>query len=129
MFTYLDELVSKNSEILQTQTSILEGPVPALGVKNFASLPNKPAIFKVTKGEMCHIHPPDGSTHLTLSLADQKRVIELGWGRRHRLSGAILPWNYTFIYAPRSDDEFVTWKSVVNASATFCCADIGEIKT
>lgn len=39
------------------------------------------------EGWVCHIHPPDGSTQLLPALAGQKSVIELGRGRRHRLSG------------------------------------------
>lgn len=131
MFAFLDALVAANPETLQTQTSVLEGPVPAMGVKGFAEMMDgsKPEVLKRTRGEMCHIHPPDGSTHLQLSLADQKRVIELGWARRHRLSGGVmLPWNYTFIYAPRNEGEMETWKIIVCAAAKFCCADIGEIQ-
>ena len=128
MFEYLDEIAAKTPNILQTRLSILEGPIPSLGVKDFAALKDKPDIFRVTRGEMCHIHPPDGSTHLTLSLTDQKLLIELGWARRHPLSGVILPWGYTFLYAPRNEKEFETWKRVVNASVKFCCADIGEVR-
>lgn len=131
MYGYLDTLASLNSEVLQIQTSVLEGPVPAMGLKSFKEMVDgdKPAVSKGTRGETCHIHPPDGSTHLIMSLADQKRVIELGWGRRHRLSGGgMLPWNYTFIYAPRNEDEMEAWKTIVVAAARFCCADVGEIK-
>lgn len=132
MFGYLDALVAANGEALQTQTSVLEGPVPALGMKGFAQMrpEDRPQVLTRTKGEMCHIHPPDGSTHLVMSLADQRRVIELGWGRRHRLSGSsILPWNYTFIYAPRNEEELEAWKTIVTAGARFCCADACDIAT
>lgn len=131
MYEYIDTLATANSEVLQIQTSVLEGPVPALGFKGFRNMADgdKPAILGKTRGEMCHIHPPDGSTHLILSLTDQKRVIELGWGRRHRLSGGgMLPWNYTFIYAPRDEDEMDVWKAIVIAAAGFCCANVAEIK-
>lgn len=131
MYGYLDALVAVNSEALQTQTSVLEGPVPAMGMQGFAKMSDseKPQVLRSTRGEMCHIHPPDGSTHLVMSLADQKRVIELGWGRRHRLSGGpMLPWNYTFIYAPRNEEEIESWKSIVTAAAKFCCADVCDIQ-
>lgn len=131
MSAYLDALVAANPEALQSQTSVLEGPVPAMGMKDFAQMADesKPEVLKLTLGEMCHIHPPDGSTHLQLSLADQKRVIELGWGSRHRLSGGgILPWNYTFIYAPRNEGEMYTWKAIVSAATKFCCAGLADIK-
>lgn len=131
MFSYLDELVGANAGALQTKTSVLEGPVPAMGMKDFESMPEarRPQVLTRTAGEMCHIHPPDGSTHLLLSLADQKRVIELGWGRRHRLSGGgLLPWNYTFIYAPRDEEEMVVWRSIVVAGARFCLADVAQVR-
>ncbi|KUI61516.1 hypothetical protein VP1G_08696 [Cytospora mali] len=131
MYGYLDALVAANPGALQTRTSVLEGPVPAMAMRNFQSMPeaSRPEVMVHTRGEMCHIHPPDGSTHLLLSLADQKRVIELGWGRRHRLSGGgMLPWNYTFIYAPRNEEEMDTWKSIVVAGARFCCADVAEVQ-
>lgn len=129
MYEYLDSLATSNSEVVQIQTSVLEGPVPAMGMKGFQEMAEtgQPKVLKVTRGEMCHIHPPDGSTHLILSLADQKRVIELGWGRRHRLSGGgWLPWNYTFVYAPRNEEELATWKTIVNAAIQFCCADVAS---
>lgn len=132
MLGFLDALVASNADALQTQTSILEGPVPAMGIKDYKSMSeaSKPKALALTRGEICHIHPPDGSTHLVLSLADQQRVIELGWGRRHRLSGGgFLPWNFTFIYAPRNEEEIAVWERIVIASAKFCCAGIAEIQT
>lgn len=130
MFAYLDALVAANDEALQVQTSVLEGPVPAMGMRNFAEMDrrNHPKILQSTRGEMCHIHPPDGSTHLIMSLVDQRRVIELGWGRRHRLSGGMLPWNYTFIYAPRDEEELAVWKRIVYSGASFCCASFAQIR-
>lgn len=127
MYQYLDSLATANPEVVQIQTSVLEGPVPAMGMKGFRDMEEslRPKMLRATRGEMCHIHPPDGSTHLILSLADQKRVIELGWGRRHRLSGGgMLPWNYTLIYAPRDEEELATWKTIVNAAVHFCSADM-----
>lgn len=129
MFAYLDALVAANGDALQTQTSVLEGPVPAMGLSEEVGEQDRPEVLRSTRGEMCHIHPPDGSTHLVMSLADQKRVIELGWGRRHRLSGGgRLPWNYTFVYAPRNDDELAVWQSIVQAGARFCCAGFSGLQ-
>jgi hypothetical protein len=128
MYTYLDALVAAHSSVLQTQKSVLEGPVPAVGIKSFASLSDaeSPVVYRSTRGEIIHIHPPDGSTHLIMSLADQKNVIETGWGRRHRLSGGgRLPWGYTFAYAPRNDMEFRVWKLLVEAAVQFCLANLG----
>lgn len=127
MYKYLDSIVASHSRWLQTQKSVLEGPVPAVGIRNFALLSDaeKPKVLRATRGEMIHIHPPDGSTHMIVSLADQKSVIETGWGRRHRLSGGgMLPWNYTFIYAPRNEMEFEVWKVIVGAAVQFCTANL-----
>lgn len=127
MYEYFDLLAAANAEVVQIRTSVLEGPVPAMHMKEFRGMAEsvRPKVLEATCGEMCHIHPPDGSTHLILSLADQKRVIELGWGRRHRLSGGPrLPWNYTFIYAPRNEEEMATWKAIVDAAVRFCSADV-----
>jgi hypothetical protein len=63
-----------------------------------------------------------------LSLVDQKRVIELGWGRRHRLSGSVVPWNYTLVYAPRDAEELEVWKRITIAGARFCRADQGGVE-
>lgn len=131
MYGYLDTLAAANPEVLQIKTSVLEGPVPAMAMNGFADMADssKPEVLKLTRGELCHIHPPDGSTHLIISLTDQKRVIEFGWGRRHRLSGGgMIPWNYTFIYAPRNEEEIEVWKGIVVAAARFCSADVAEIK-
>ncbi|KAF2658699.1 hypothetical protein K491DRAFT_689997 [Lophiostoma macrostomum CBS 122681] len=126
MFAYLEDIVLKDSVHFQTHLSVLEGPVPALQIKDFANIAERPAVYTWTRGEVCHIHPPDGSTHVVLSLADQRRAIELGWSRRHRLSGGMLPWNYTLIYAPRNDEEFEIWKTIVDAGTKFCCAMLGN---
>lgn len=126
MNLHLDALVKINGKLLQRELSRLEGPVPA--VQLHPSLPIPPFLER-TLGEMIHIHPPDGSTHVVLSLEDSKTVIEIGWGQRHRLSGGqMLPWNYTLIYAPRNEEEYKTWKGIVEAAARFCCAELGNIE-
>ncbi|KAH7401035.1 hypothetical protein DE146DRAFT_654701 [Phaeosphaeria sp. MPI-PUGE-AT-0046c] len=128
MYAHLDHVASLHTPLLEIQDSVLEGPVPALCIKDFSSISDskKPDVFRATKGEMTHVHPPDGSTHLILSLADQKRVIEMGWGLRHRLSGGgLLPWNYTFVYAPRNEREFEVWKGIVGAAVGFCAKNVG----
>ncbi|KAJ4287743.1 hypothetical protein N0V90_012447 [Kalmusia sp. IMI 367209] len=131
MFAYLDTVVASHRSVLQTQKSVLEGPVPAVGIKDFKFPPeaDRPNVIRATRGEIIHIHPPDGSTHMVMSLADQKSVIELGWGRRHRLSGGgMLPWNYTFVYAPRNEAEFEVWKVIIGAAVKFCIANIEDAK-
>lgn len=125
MHKFLSALVAANSSVLQYELSVLEGPVPAVQLKSDIA---RPAFLKTTKGEMIHVHPPDGSTHLTLSLADSRSVIEQGWGQRHRLSGGLLGWGYTLVYAPRDQRELEVWKGVVWAAARYCCADVHELR-
>ncbi|KAE9964413.1 hypothetical protein BLS_008384 [Venturia inaequalis] len=126
MNAHLDSLVRTNSKLLQRELSRIEGPVPA--VQLHPSLPVS-ALLERTRSEIIHVHPPDGTTHLILSLEDSKSVIERAWGQRHRLSGGkMLPWNYTLVYAPRDEEEFEVWKGVVEAAASFCCADVGCIE-
>jgi hypothetical protein len=126
MFTRLEALVHANGDLLQSELSRLEGPVPAIQLRPSLTLP---PFLERTRGEIIHIHPPDGSTHAVLSLEDSRIVIEKGWGQRHRLSGGVmLPWNYILIYAPRNEAEFGIWKDIVEAVARFCCAEIGNIR-
>ncbi|KAI0152956.1 hypothetical protein GGR57DRAFT_468434 [Xylariaceae sp. FL1272] len=122
MNTYLDTLVSSNPSLYQRELSNLEGPVPAIQV--LAHL-HPPPCLKPTRGELIHIHPPDGSTHVVASLADSKTIIEKEWGQRHRLSAKMLDWGYTLIYAPRDDDEFEVWKGIMGAVAKFVGMEMG----
>lgn len=125
MYSYMEELARANAALLQYELSTLEGPVPALQLNKNQE---RPLWLRKTRGELAHIHPPDGSTHLVLSLVDSKEVIEKGWGQRHRLSGTLLGWGYTLMYAPRNDDEFELWKGVVTAAAGYACADVSKVQ-
>lgn len=126
MNAHLDQLVSENPDLLQRENSLLEGPVPAVQIKKGVSIPE---CLKQTRGELIHVHPPDGSTHLVLSLPDSARVIEQCWGQRHRLSGGpMLQWGYTLIYGPRNEEEFALWKEVVSAAAKFTTSTVGKVQ-
>lgn len=125
MSAYLDSLVEINSKLLTRELSRLEGPFPAVQVQSSIPMPTP---VERTRGEIIHVHPQDGSTHIVLSLEDSRTVIEKRWGERHRLSGGdMLPWTYTLIYAPRNEGEFSIWKDVMEAAAGFCCAESGNI--
>jgi hypothetical protein len=72
----------------------------------FASTP----ITRTCGGEVCHVHPSDGSMHMTLHPADAKIMIESGWGERHPLARGgwcrrFVPREFVLIYAPRNLDE------------------------
>lgn len=125
MNAYLESLVQTNENILQSELSVLEGPVPAVQMNGSVS---RPAYLNSTRGEMIHVHPSDGSTHVVLSLEDSKTAIERGWGQRHRLAGSLLVWGYTLIYAPRDEEELETWRHIVCAAARYCSAERSEIR-
>ena len=125
MALHLQKPVGANPKTLQLDLSRLEGPVPTVQLLDEIG---GPSFLARTRGEIIHVHPPDGSTHLVLSLADSASVIEKGWGQRHRLSGGLLPWSYTLVYAPRTKDELMVWKNVVLASLQFCSAEHGRIE-
>ncbi|KAI0125393.1 hypothetical protein BJ170DRAFT_673677 [Xylariales sp. AK1849] len=125
MNAYLDALVRGNPTVFQRELSYLEGPVPAVQLRYDVE---HPSFLKSTKGELIHIHPPDGSTHIVLSLTDSAKVIEQGWGQRHRLSGGLLTWGYTLIYAPRNEEEFAVWKKIVAAAARFSTTEFADIR-
>lgn len=94
MNAFLDVLAAANKEALLRGLSRLEGTVPA--VQAASGYKGTAAVTEETRGEILHVHPADGSTHMLLSLADSRRVIETGWGERHRLSGGgMVPWGYT----------------------------------
>ena len=57
-------------------------------------------------------------------------MFEAGWGQRHPLSGVglpgalgggvlILPAEYVFVYAPRTEDELLLVMDIVRASVTY----------
>ncbi|KAI1848279.1 hypothetical protein JX266_005992 [Neoarthrinium moseri] len=126
MERYLAALTAANPSLFQSRPSGLEGPYhDAVWLADGVAVP---AFLKGTKGEIMHPHD-DGSTHAVLSLWDASRAIELGWAERHKLSGAVggaIPWGYVFIYAPRNEDEFDSWKSFILAAARFNAASVGS---
>ncbi|KAI0025049.1 hypothetical protein F4780DRAFT_721980 [Xylariomycetidae sp. FL0641] len=119
MEAFLTAIVAANPDLLETRPSRLEGPThDAIWLGRDVTIPK---FLKGTRGELAHVHG-EGSTHLVLSLADATRAIELFWAERHPLSGGpggVIPWNYVLLYAPRSEDEFHTWKTFVAASMRF----------
>ncbi|KAI1341065.1 hypothetical protein F5Y15DRAFT_24210 [Xylariaceae sp. FL0016] len=122
---FLDGLVAANAAVFRRGLSRLEGPVPAVQLRrgDDGAEGGFPASHRVTRGELIHVHPPDGSTHLVLSLVDSAEVIRKGWGQRHRLSGGMLGWGYTLVYAPRDEGELEAWKGIVMAAARFAAKE------
>ena len=65
------------------------------------------------------MHESDLSAHCYLSLADAKEVLEKGWGERHRVSGNLIPLQYTFLYAPRNVGEVEVFIQIIEASVKY----------
>jgi len=122
MKDFLSALAEQNPETIQLKTSGLEGPFQdALWLADGLAIPK---YLKGNKGEFVHPHG-EGSSHVTLSLVDAAKVIELGWAERHKLSGVggVIPWGYVLVYAPRDEEEFGVWMNIVVASMEFVTAD------
>lgn len=61
--------------------------------------------------EFAHIHPPgDGSLHMMLPVAVYDRILAVGWGTPHPISGTML------VFGPRTDDEVeLVWQFIVTS--------------
>ncbi|CAK3893045.1 hypothetical protein DOTSEDRAFT_163739 [Lecanosticta acicola] len=79
------------------------------------------------RGEVIHVHPSDGSMHMTLHPADANMVLECGWGERHPLAGVFydqfLPRGFIMLYAPQNDEEVEVVLRVIRAACWFVCDD------
>ena len=84
-------------------------------------LDNSPAIIHAARGEIAHVHPVDGSMHMTFSPSDAITVLEAGWGERHPLSGKSpsLSIGYLFIYSPRTIEEATVIGQLLSASVAY----------
>lgn len=82
--------------------SVLERGGPALMIQPQVS---KHAGARGTRNEIAHLHPLEGSMHVSLAPRDALLVIERGWGERFGLSGSLLPVTYILVYAPRPGDR------------------------
>ena len=106
---------ARHSQKLKYGTSCLEKHGPGL----FALQPINRS--RHCNGEICHSHPSDGSTHLTLHPVDAAIVILRGWGERHPLSSGgwlarFVPQGFVMVYAPRNNEELVIIRRIVAAA-------------
>jgi len=111
-----DTIAAANRSIVTVAQSKMEPQGNALWLADGLA---PPAIAAKNRGEICHIHESDGSYHVTLSYADAREVIEKGWGERHRVAGTYLNLGYTFVYAPRDEDEVEVMGKVFRAGIAF----------
>jgi hypothetical protein len=114
-----DEGVVQNASLIHYQTSGFERNNKAIFLND--TLQANPKMNKVTHGEIGHIHPSDGSMHLTfLSPSDAKTVIEAGWGEFHGLAGSDrLTQTYMMLYSPRDKKELEITKLVLEAAIKY----------
>ena len=99
-----DARVARQPKLVEYQRSYFEKRHPAVTLREPAC--GHPDAF-LSRGEIAHTHPSDGSMHMIFSRSDARAVIESGWGERHPLAGVMLdlPATYLFIYPPRDEDE------------------------
>ncbi|MEO5581864.1 MAG: fumarylacetoacetate hydrolase family protein [Saprospiraceae bacterium] len=111
--------VSLNPTILQFNTSIFEKNNQALFLKD--TILANATMMKRTHGEIAHLHPHDGSMHMTyISASDAKKIIDAGWGEFHGLAGSDrLPPTYVMIYAPRDEKELIITKQILESAIKF----------
>lgn len=81
-------------------------------------------IARTCRGEICHVHPSDGSLHLTLHPADAAIVLQSGWGQRHPLArggwlSRFVPEGFIMVYAPRDEKEVEVVIEIVRAACWF----------
>ncbi|WP_326836939.1 hypothetical protein VSH64_18905 [Amycolatopsis rhabdoformis] len=78
-----------------------------------------PALFAADGTELGHVHPRDGSLHVSLRPPDAAVVVDLGWGELHRLAGVMLglPAGYVLLYPPREQAEIACLRSILEAAA------------
>ncbi|KAF2094680.1 hypothetical protein NA57DRAFT_60100 [Rhizodiscina lignyota] len=115
------DLAQKHPQQLRLGTSCLEKHGPGL-----FTLSPSPSVIRRTgsrncSGEICHSHPSDGSTHLTLHPADAAIVLNAGWGERHPLAkggwlSRFVPGGFLMVYAPRTAEELLVKKEIVKAA-------------
>lgn len=75
-------------------------------------------------GEICHVHPSDGSMHMTLHPADVKVVLEAGWGEKHPLARGgwfdkFVPEGFIMVYAPGGEEDLEVLVRIVEAGTWF----------
>ncbi|KAI1501727.1 hypothetical protein F5X99DRAFT_189948 [Biscogniauxia marginata] len=85
------------------------------------------------QGEICHVHNSDHSLHMNLHPDDAREVLEKGWGQRHPLTSAAVPFKmpvprqFTMVYAPRTLDELKVVCQIIEAAEYWVTAKESRI--
>lgn len=118
-----DAVVAQNKSLVHVQKSYFEKHNDAVFLND--STKGNQTVVTATHAEVGHLHPTDGSMHFSLSPSDTKEVLEKGWGELHGLAGQIykpgsqLPATYMMVYSPRTEDELVTIKKILEAAILY----------
>lgn len=108
---------------LSYKRSFFERHNNALFVKD--SIKGNPTLMPITRAEIGHVHPTDGSMHMILSPSDAIVVIGSGWGELHGLAGQVfapgrqLAPGYMMIYAPRTKKELEVVTRILEAAIQY----------
>lgn len=116
-----DEFEQSTTPALVYRISLWEKNNPALFL-------DTPALADSAAGqarwEIGHVHPSDGSVHVTLAPDDAAAVIAKRWGELHPLAGRMagLPATYTLLYPPRNDTDLDAVRTIVAAAISHASA-------
>lgn len=123
MHDLVERIAQTNETDLHIGTSCFE--------KHGTGLFCKEPVRRTCQGEVVHLHPTDGSMHLTLHPNDAKTVVEAGWGEMHPLAGVFgphrrwfmkwmsphMPVGFTLLYAPQSEEDIRVVEKIIRAAA------------
>uniref|UniRef100_A0A3G9JYH7 Luciferase n=1 Tax=Neonothopanus nambi TaxID=71958 RepID=LUZ_NEONM len=100
--------------------------LPSIPINDPLNIPSHDTVRR-TKREIAHMHDyHDCTLHLALAAQDGKEVLKKGWGQRHPLAGPGVPGpptEWTFLYAPRNEEEARVVEMIVEASIGYMTND------
>ncbi|KAJ6578113.1 hypothetical protein B0H19DRAFT_1020536 [Mycena capillaripes] len=104
---------------------------PSIPIDDPKNIPSHDTVRR-TKREIAHMHDyHDFTLHLALAAQDGKQVVEKGWGQRHPLAGPGVPGpptEWTFVYAPRDEEEVKVVETIVEASIGYMTNDLSSVQ-
>ncbi|MEQ1883756.1 MAG: hypothetical protein ABL967_01760 [Bryobacteraceae bacterium] len=110
-----DSAVSREGDMVEYRLSYFEKRNRAVTLRRPDAGPSDSLL---SRGEIAHVHPSDGSMHMILSRDDARTVIKRGWGELHPLAGTMLdlPPTYLLIYPPRDSEELAVTARILDAA-------------
>lgn len=118
----LESTVAERDDVLTFRRSRLEKHNQAIFLRD------APEWAIPGDGEIAHLHPVDGSMHVTLSPADAAACVSAGWGEWHPLAGVLhrLPDTYLLVYPPRDSYEMAIAARILHAAVDHALAQSGR---